>query len=112
MLYTHLHTPPADSATPVTSRTKAGVRKTPAPGRPARPGPADGVDPVEVVCRLRPVPDGDEKCVEQLDENTVLVTPPANSQVSRRFSAAGLDGGQTGAAPKGVVCWGCAESSA
>ncbi|XP_043237418.1 kinesin-like protein KIF23 isoform X1 [Amphibalanus amphitrite] len=71
------------SVTP--SRTKAGVRKT--PGRPARPGQSDGVDPVEVVCRLRPVPEGEERCVEQLDDTTVLVTPPANSQAFRYGTA-------------------------
>ncbi|XP_037092090.1 kinesin-like protein KIF23 [Pollicipes pollicipes] len=66
-------------------RTKAGVRKT--PGRPARPALPEGVDPVQVVCRLRPAADGEEKCVEQLDDTAVLVTPPAHSQAFRYGTA-------------------------
>ena len=38
-------------------------------------------DPVEVLCRLRPLPDSiEESCIAVVDETTVLLQPPEQSR--------------------------------
>ena len=55
--------------------------RTPGAQRKKRNAAAEVRDPVEVMCRVRPLPQGQEdSCIAVLNEQTLRLTPPEQSR--------------------------------